>query len=139
MYIRKYNNKLLGEYLPISSNQLKKDNLLTSLYICKYHSHEKLDSEHFKNTLVKWKSELNDSKKLNEDLGRVLKMNIKLNKKPVYSKHRKTYKDVELTINKEGLYKPVLRNISTGGAQGFGTLEWLFPKFKIQKYQINED
>jgi hypothetical protein len=53
-------------------------------------------------------------------------MNIKLNNKPVYSKYRKTYKDVELTINKEGLYKPVLRNMVTGGATGFGTLDWLF-------------
>jgi len=125
MNIRKYKNKLLGEYYSIPSNQLKKDNLLTSLYICKYHSSVKLDSDHFKNTLIKWKSELKNGKKLNEDLGKVLKMNIKLNNKPVYSKHRKTYKDVELTMNKEGLYKPVLRNMVTGGATGDRTLGFL--------------
>jgi len=119
MNIRKYKNKLLGEYYSVSIDELKKDNLLTALYVCKYHSRVKLGSEHMKKTLMKWKSELKQPKTLNEDLGNTLKMNIKLNTKPVYSKYKKTYKDVELTMNKEGLYKPVLRNMVTGGATGF--------------------
>ena len=118
MNIRKYKNKLLGEYYSVSIDDLKKDNLLTALYVCKYHARAKLSSEHMKKTLMKWKSELKHPKTLNEDLGNTLKMNIKLNTKPVYSKYKKTYKDVELTMNKEGLYKPVLRNKITCGGTG---------------------
>ena len=118
MNIRKYKNKLLGEYYSVSIDDLKKDNLLTALYVCKYHARAKLGSDHLKKTLMKWKSELKHPKTLNEDLGNTLKMNIKLNTKPVYSKYKKTYKDVELTMNKEGLYKPVLRNMVTGGGNG---------------------
>jgi len=118
MNIRKYKNKLLGEYYSVSIDDLKKDNLLTALYVCKYHARAKLSSEHMKKTLMKWKSELKQPKTLNEDLGNTLKMNIKLNTKPVYSKYKKTYKDVELTMNKEGLYKPVLRNKITCGGTG---------------------
>ena len=118
MNIRKYKNKLLGEYYSVSIDELKKDNLLTALYVCKYHARAKLGSDHMKKTLMKWKSELKHPKTLNEDFGNTLKMNIKLNTKPVYSKYKKTYKDVELTMNKEGLYKPVLRNMCTSGGNG---------------------
>ena len=119
MNIRKCKNKLLGEYYSVSIDELKKDNLLTALYVCKYHARAKLGSEHMKKTLMKWKSELKHPKTLNEDLGNTLKINIKLNTKPLYSKYKKTYKDVELTMNKEGLYKPVLRKTVRGGATGF--------------------
>lgn len=119
MKLKSYENKLFGKYLSPDPKELSEDNLFKSLYVSKYTKYfmSKKD-DHMVSKLSHWKSLTKDVKHTpSEGLGNILKMNIHVDGKNLFTKHKKAYTDVELTKTKNGLYRPVIRGIR-GGAQG---------------------
>ena len=87
-----YENKRFGKFYSTERDELKTDNVLKSLYVSKYTKYyvKQNNAQHMNDTMKKWKSMTKTIKQI-EELGEILKMNIQIDGKNLYKKHKKTY------------------------------------------------